>query len=329
MRLQPPFLGLLLIACGGTEAAPNDASTQSDSGSNPHLAQSCVERVLNYDGGGCTIDNNPARNGRFCCDTKPVPGGTFLRDYDGVHALDAGFPATLSPYSLDTYEVTVGRFRSFVEAFPKSRPQPGAGARLGRSNPGWDSSWPLAETQQALRLAMSNDPQTKGVINWTDQPGGNEDLPMNLLTWYEMFAFCVYDNGRLPTSAEWNFAAAGGAEQREYPWGDASPASLPTNWGTIIEVGVRPNRAKWGHADLVGNLAEAVVDGAGLVNPCSDCVAAWTAVPPYTRPVPRVRGGGFRSGYIGMEVAEGETGPVAIDPLERRDDVGFRCARDP
>src|SRR5262249_31951140 len=51
---------------------------------------------------------------------------------------------------------------------------------------------------------------------WTEN--GNDDLPINNVTWPLAFAFCVWDNGRLPTDAEWNLAAAAGSEQRVYPW---------------------------------------------------------------------------------------------------------------
>jgi hypothetical protein len=69
--------------------------------------------------------------------------------------------------------------------------------------------------------------QTIGVrsldMTWTDTVGPNENLPMNCVPWYKAFAFCVWDGGRLPTEAEWNYAATGGNEQRKYPWGSTAP----------------------------------------------------------------------------------------------------------
>ncbi len=48
--------------------------------------------------------------------------------------------------------------------------------------------------------------------------GSNENQPINCVTWYEAFAFCISDGGYLPTAAEWNYAAAGGSDQRAYPF---------------------------------------------------------------------------------------------------------------
>ena len=48
---------------------------------------------------------------------------------------------------------------------------------------------------------------------------------MNCINSYEAVAFCIWDGGFLPTLSEWGYAAAGGNEQREYPWGATAPGT--------------------------------------------------------------------------------------------------------
>jgi hypothetical protein len=61
-----------------------------------------------------------------CCASSLVLHGTFYRGYDGVTYTDQGYPATVSDFRLDTYEVTVNRFRQFVMAYPEDMPAAGS-----------------------------------------------------------------------------------------------------------------------------------------------------------------------------------------------------------
>jgi formylglycine-generating enzyme required for sulfatase activity len=57
-----------------------------------------------------------------------VNGGAYYRSYDAANNKDKSFPATISSFRLDRFEVTVGRFRKFTAAWDGGfRPAAGAG----------------------------------------------------------------------------------------------------------------------------------------------------------------------------------------------------------
>ena len=280
-----------------------------------------------------------------CCESIVVPAGTFYRSYDGVGFNDIGNPATVSAFRLDKYEVTVGRFREFVDAGRGTQQNPplaNAGARTLNGvagQGGWDATWDvnLAADTTALRGALTCDATFR---TWTDAVGGNESRPMNCTDWYVAMAFCIWDGGFLPTDAQWNYAAAGGNLQRAFPWSnpagdltiDGSYASY--NDGTncvgdglagcaltdLVNVGSKPaGVGVWGHSDLSGNVWEWILDyySPQFPLPCDDCANLTAAVHRTGR------GGGWgnavstqRVGYHGNN-----------DPLARFNSVGFRCAR--
>jgi formylglycine-generating enzyme required for sulfatase activity len=282
-----------------------------------------------------------------CCNSPPVSGGTFYRSddvaADGAYS-NQSYPATVSDFRLDKYEVTVGRFRKFVNAGMGTQAHPpGAG---GGGNPylagsGWDSIWNSSLVADTATLTSTSGLMCNSAYQtWTSSVGGNEKRPINCVTWFEAFAFCAWDGGFLPTDAEWNYGASGGADQRAYPWSspagstmiDCSHANYFVNnpsgtycatgntVASLNDVGSESptGDGRWGQSDLAGNVSEWTLDWfSPYANPCTDC-ADLTAASYRV-----VRGGNFQYQAQYLRVAaRGDGGPGS-----RYGNIGFRCAR--
>src|SRR5262249_20265763 len=102
-------------------------------------------------------------------------------------------------------------------------------------------------------------PGNERLTGW-GQPG-REDLPINSVSWAEARDFCAWAGKRLPTEEEWERAAAGGTEQRAFPWGNADPGDgvcwkRPPD-GSPCAVATSPqDRTPEGIFDLAGNVKE-------------------------------------------------------------------------
>lgn len=243
-----------------------------------------------------------------CCNSPEVPGGTFYRGYDTNGDGDMSAPASVDTFLLDKYEVTVGRFRAFVEAGQGTQGAPpvlGSGAHPNIPESGWQAAWnmslPLDKATLEQNLKCTSTQASQIVTwSWTDVAGANENRPINCVSWAEAAAFCAWDGGFLPTEAEWNYAAAGGPEQRPYPWSSAVPGpqtldsdhasyasrnpdtaeaeclgdGSPTcDYHDLVVVGSKPaGDGRWGHSDMAGNVAEWTLDTfAPFVASCTNC----------------------------------------------------------
>ncbi len=285
-----------------------------------------------------------------CCATLLLAGGTFQRSFDWDNYTDPQYVATISDFRLDKYEITVGRFRKFVNAVVAGWSPPlgsgkhthlsgGKGLVVG-SGPSYESGWNGSWT--ALSLPTSKSAWEGGSYlacdanyqTWTPITGSNENKPINCITWYQAYAFCIWDGGFLPSEAEWNYAAANGVDQDVYPWGSMNPGADTSlaiygcyfnGTGTcsgaqnIATVGSAPsgNGRKWHHADLAGNVAEWTFDlHSTYPLPCDNCAS--------TSGLNRVvRGGTFNLGASYLRNGDRQY----IEPSNRALTVGARCAR--
>lgn len=318
---------------------------------------------------GCLAGGADGLCGPTCdpCASSPlVPGGTFYRSYDGNAFTDRGNPATVSAFRLDRYEVTVGRFRKFVDAVVAGwRPAAGSGKHnhlnggkglTDASMPtgteaGWNTVWNnnLSSTPEGWDAALGCDETS----TWTTSGNVVPNEPVTCVNWYQAYAFCIWDGGFLPSEAEWNYAAAGGAEQRIFPWSvppsaTAIDCSYAHHTGRYLNIDggfsgslwpcdpVLPfstrtvgfhsptGDGRWGHADLAGNVTEWTLDWfAAYASPCTDCAYLSASAEPVTARIRR--GGSYRSSADSLNVSDRPRAmPDAASPF-----VGVRCARAP
>jgi formylglycine-generating enzyme required for sulfatase activity len=180
-----------------------------------------------------------------------VPGGVFVM---GSEEGSASPPAWASVefrsehpahavaitrgYWIDVTEVTVEAYRAFTDAG------------------GYDDEGSWSTEGWAWRQGMGASPLPRSCL----AQGGTE--PQVCVTWYEAEAYANWRGGRLPTEAEWEFAARG-PKSRTYPWGDEFDGTLANLDGGAgpVAVGGHPGGASWiGAQDMSGNAMEWVAD---------------------------------------------------------------------
>jgi formylglycine-generating enzyme required for sulfatase activity len=159
---------------------------------------------------------------------------------------------------------------------------------------------------------------------------GKPDHPIVRVAWDEAQAYCEWVGGRLPTEAQWEYAARGGRDGLKYPWGNEITPENANYQGSRWK-GTSPVRSylanAWGLYDMAGNVWEWVADRYD-----KDYYGALPSDKPAEDPhgpdretgVRVMRGGAFDSVMWSLRASE-RSGDVLGG---RRDVTGFRCVRD-
>ena len=220
-----------------------------------------------------------------------MPAGSFLMGSSA--GLDDERPeriVNMPAYQIDRYEVTVGEFREFVGATNYRTDAERAGK-------------PFNETWRV------------------DDIGSRFDHPVRYVSWWDADRYCRWLGKRLPTEAEWEYAARGN-DGRTYPWGnDFDPARVASPADTMPVGFYLNNRSPIGAYDMAGNVWEWVNDWYRPDyyaqnendNPQGPSQADQRVI----------RGGSFTNTPEDLRV----TRRIKDDVGSSHRDVGFRCAK--
>jgi formylglycine-generating enzyme required for sulfatase activity len=171
-----------------------------------------------------------------------IPGGTFLMGTNDKESFLNERPAHLvqvEGFWMDVQDVTNSEFAKFVDAtgYVTTAERPVNWEELkkelppGTPKPGDDALVP-----GSLVFTATSGPVPLNDLStwWRWVPGANwrhpegpgssiqrrENHPVVQVSWYDAVAYAQWAGKRLPTEAEWEFAARGGLESKRYVWGD-------------------------------------------------------------------------------------------------------------
>lgn len=188
-----------------------------------------------------------------------IPGGTFelgaARDGPGPVFDNEKWahPVEVAPFAIARTAVTEGQFAEFVDG----------GGYENREL--WDKKGWEWQRRRGTPAPLYWEHRDGGW--WVRRFDGGRPLdparPICHVNWHEAQAYCRFAGRRLPTEAEWEFAAAvePSGHKRRFPWGDAAPDHGRCNldgWfgGTVDVRALAAGDSPWGCRQMLGNVWE-------------------------------------------------------------------------
>lgn len=227
-----------------------------------------------------------------------IKGGSFLMgDYNDSFGDKPPIVVKVDSFYIDRTEVTNAEYRAYTEAVECSR-----------------------------KPKFIDDPIL-----------GEDSLPVVAVSHREAEGFCKYYGKRLPTEAEWEYAARGGLERKKFPWGNEESSDFmnfrdsKSSWSKPVKSYIQNDYYLY---DMTGNVREWVADSYEkdfYLNSCSKLGVFSFAChinPVNENPLIKYRvnrGGSWR-------YSEGYPADVSSrtfdDKNYKGDDLGFRCAKE-
>lgn len=218
----------------------NNDKAKTASGIDPDSVHSCMKTPPRF--ASATEENIPVGNDTSTNGMVLIPAGTFMMGGDNNQASEDEYPkhpVTVNAFYMDATEVTNAEFQKFVEAtgYITTAERKPDWEELKKSLPPNTPKPPDSVLVPAsLVFKQTNGPVDLNDYNqwWNWVPGadwkhpegpgsnikGKENLPVTQVSWYDAMAYCKWAGKRLPTEAEWEFAARGGLVNNIYPWGN-------------------------------------------------------------------------------------------------------------